>query len=118
MDRFDEQAREWFPCCCHKEIAKLGEHEAESVCNLWRFIADALRETWDAAIESAAKLSEPEGKRPCDCDRCDCGNSGNLEAVSYWDTSAFTAKGIRSLKSTTPRTSDATTGRATRIGDA
>jgi hypothetical protein len=49
-------------------------------------------------MEEAAKVCDPKNKRPCDCIRCDCGNQGNAEAVSSWDSQAFCAQAIRSMK--------------------
>ena len=48
-----------------------------------------------AIAEDCAKLVAPAGNRPCDCDICDCGNSGDLRAVTDWDTSNALAKAIR-----------------------
>lgn len=39
-----------------------------------------------AYILEAAALLEPKGPRPCDCDTCDCGNTGDLREVEAWDT--------------------------------
>lgn len=50
-----------------------------------------------ATIEECAKLVEPKQPRPCDCERCDCGNRGDMEAVASWDTDAYNAKAIRAL---------------------
>jgi hypothetical protein len=50
-----------------------------------------------AIIEECAKVVEPKGPRPCDCERCDCGNRGDMEAVASWDTDAYNAKAIRAL---------------------
>lgn len=49
------------------------------------------------AFEEAAKLVEPANPRPCDCDRCYCGNNGDAEAVAQWDADTFSAKSIRAL---------------------
>jgi hypothetical protein len=56
----------------------------------------------EAVIEQCAKLVEPKRPRPCDCERCDCGNSGDLEAVAAWDADAANAKAIRALSLTRP----------------
>jgi len=45
--------------------------------------------------EDLAEVVAPVGKRPCTCDICDCGNSGDLIAVTDWDTSNALAKAIR-----------------------
>lgn len=52
---------------------------------------------WNEAIEACARLVEPNGPRPCDCERCYCGNHGDLEAVAAWDADAANAKAIRAL---------------------
>ena len=49
-------------------------------------------------LEEAAREVEPKGPRPCDCDSCDCGNSGDLRAVAWWDEAAANADAIRALK--------------------
>lgn len=50
-----------------------------------------------AIIEECAKVVEPKGPRPCDCDRCYCHNMGDAEAVASWDADAYNAKAIRAL---------------------
>ncbi|MDI3563521.1 hypothetical protein [Bradyrhizobium sp. Arg816] len=47
------------------------------------------------AFEEAAKVVEPKGSRPCDCERCYCHNQGDAEAVASWDAGMATAKAIR-----------------------
>jgi hypothetical protein len=49
------------------------------------------------AYEIAARLVEPKSPRPCDCERCYCGNRGDAESVAAWDADAANAKAIRSL---------------------
>lgn len=49
-------------------------------------------------VEKCAKIAEPNGPRPCDCERCDCHNQGDAEAVARWDADMATAKAIRALK--------------------
>ena len=48
-----------------------------------------------AIAEDLAGVVAPVGTRPCTCDICDCGNSGDLIAVTDWDTSNALAKAIR-----------------------
>ena len=48
-------------------------------------------------VEECAKLVEPKGPRPCDCERCDCGNHGDMAAVAAWDADAANARAIRAL---------------------
>jgi hypothetical protein len=50
---------------------------------------------WNAAIEECAKMVEPKGERPCDCDGCYCHNNGDAAAVAAWDADAAMAKAIR-----------------------
>jgi hypothetical protein len=50
------------------------------------------------ALEMAAMKIAPEQPRPCSCDICDCGNSGDLRAVAYWDECNANAEAIRKLK--------------------
>jgi hypothetical protein len=61
----------------------------------------AMRELANAVkmdtIEACAKIVEPKGPRPCDCERCYCGNHGDIEAVASWDADAANAKAIRAL---------------------
>lgn len=56
-------------------------------------------EAWKAAVaaerERYAKLCEPTTPRPCDCERCDCGNSTDARMVAEWDEAAALAKRIR-----------------------
>jgi hypothetical protein len=48
-------------------------------------------------IEEAAKVVGPTGPRPCNCDRCDCMNAGDLEAVTSWDIQSGFEAAIRQL---------------------
>jgi hypothetical protein len=50
-------------------------------------------------IEECAMVVEPTKPRPCDCERCYCGNHGDMEAVAAWDADASNAKAIRALAS-------------------
>jgi hypothetical protein len=61
-------------------------------------IADAIRHARLDALEQAALRIQPTGKRPCDCDVCDCGNRGDTEAVAAWDEATSNAGAIRALK--------------------
>lgn len=57
-----------------------------------------MSDTYSDGIEAAARLVEPKRPRPCDCERCDCHNSGDLAAVTAWDADAAAAKAIRALR--------------------
>jgi hypothetical protein len=50
-----------------------------------------------AAAERAecAKVADPKSSRGCDCERCDCGNSGNAERAAQWDAETAIAAAIR-----------------------
>ena len=50
-------------------------------------------------VEECAKIVEPKRPRPCDCERCDCGNHGDLAEVAAWDADMANAKAIRALAS-------------------
>lgn len=79
-----------------------GIQEAvQAVQNLYRAVPQPVG-VREAVIEQCAKLVEPKRPRPCDCERCDCGNSGDLEAVAAWDADAANAKAIRALSLTRP----------------
>jgi hypothetical protein len=47
-----------------------------------------------AERERAARIASPSGPRPCDCERCYCGNPGDTEAVARWDTAHAIAAAI------------------------
>jgi hypothetical protein len=53
------------------------------------------------ALEEAAMLATPLLPRPCDCEVCDCGNSGDYARVVDWDSSNNLANAIRELKGAT-----------------
>ncbi|WP_028136143.1 hypothetical protein [Bradyrhizobium japonicum] len=55
----------------------------------------------DDLVERCAKIAEPSGPRPCDCERCDCHNQGDAEAVASWDAGMATANAIRALAART-----------------
>jgi len=48
-------------------------------------------------IEACAKIVEPNGPRPCDCERCYCHNVGDAEDVARWEADTANAKAIRAL---------------------
>jgi len=48
-----------------------------------------------AEREECAKVCEPKTSRPCDCKRCECGNTTDARMVSAWDESANIAFAIR-----------------------
>ncbi|MCK1459115.1 hypothetical protein IVB34_12530 [Bradyrhizobium sp. 2] len=53
------------------------------------------------AIEECAKIAEPKGPRPCDCEggHCYCHNMGDAMAVASWDADMAVANAIRALSS-------------------
>lgn len=51
-----------------------------------------------AGIEEAARLVGPITERPCDCERCYCGNIGSAQDVASWDAMAALAEQIRALR--------------------
>ena len=53
-----------------------------------------------AEREACAKVCEPKRPRPCDCEYCDCGNSGDRAAVVDWDASNALAAAIRARGNT------------------
>ncbi|KRR10837.1 hypothetical protein CQ12_21455 [Bradyrhizobium jicamae] len=55
-------------------------------------------------IEECAKLVEPKGPRPCDCEPfgCYCHNNGDAAAVAAWDADMATAAMIRGLSTSEP----------------
>jgi hypothetical protein len=62
----------------------------------------ALRAAPVAVRERAARIVQPAGKRPCDCDRCYCQNVGDAEAVAAWDAQNAAAEAIRALPLNAP----------------
>lgn len=36
-------------------------------------------------LAEAEKLRDTNGKRPCDCENCECNNSGDTYSVGNWD---------------------------------
>jgi hypothetical protein len=53
------------------------------------------RRAREEALEEAARVAGPSGERPCDCDRCDCRNVGDADAVARWDERVAIAEAIR-----------------------
>lgn len=45
--------------------------------------------------ERCAKICEPKNPRPCDCERCDCGNATDARMVAEWDEAAALVRRIR-----------------------
>ena len=94
----------------HLETIRSGANFAQAfsadalsalITRLTARLSSAERERDEArgkAIEEAAKLVEPKGKRPCDCDTCYCGNHGDMEEVAMWDAATHDARAIRALK--------------------
>ncbi|MCS3692054.1 hypothetical protein ABIF07_001030 [Bradyrhizobium elkanii] len=50
-----------------------------------------------AERERCAKIAEPKGPRPCDCEygACYCRNAGDAAAVASWDADMAVARAIR-----------------------
>lgn len=59
------------------------------------YTAEDLRAAQREMAEECAKLCEPKSPRPCDCERCDCGNSTDARMVAEWDEAAARAAAIR-----------------------
>ncbi|MEY9806931.1 hypothetical protein [Bradyrhizobium elkanii] len=74
--------------------------EAESYHAFWieerskRIAAEAAVK---AERERCAKIAEPKGPRPCDCEygACYCRNAGDAAAVASWDADMAVARAIR-----------------------
>jgi len=60
-------------------------------------LGDRAEEAERNALERAERIVRPSGPRPCDCERCSCGNSGDLAAVATWDSDTARADEIRAL---------------------
>jgi hypothetical protein len=45
--------------------------------------------------KACAKACEPKRPRPCDCERCDCGNATDARMVAEWDEAFNRAAAIR-----------------------
>ena len=67
----------------------------DSKHGLWDAEPEEIEAFAKAIAEDLAGVVAPVSKRPCDCDICDCVNSGDLIAVTDWDTSNALAKAIR-----------------------
>ena len=74
------------PQCCH-EFAAIPVNVQEELA--------AANDALKSEREECAKLCEPKAPRPCDCERCDCGNSGDAWDVAQWDEATALAKAIR-----------------------
>lgn len=79
---------EWVNVTC---VGDCSEKYAE-------IIGKAITTAVNEALEMAAREIGPKIERPCSCDICDCGNSGDLRAVAYWDECNANAEAIRKLK--------------------
>ena len=55
-----------------------------------------------AERERCARLCEPTGPRPCDCERCDCGNATDARMVAEWDEATSIARRIRGGEQAAP----------------
>lgn len=59
--------------------------------------AAGFRAGQEAMRRQAMNIARPATARPCDCDRCYCGNVGDAEMVSQWDEASALATGIAAL---------------------
>jgi len=91
-------------------VAMASVHDgavAQAITHSRKVLADQLiaarQEGVNEGLEKAAKCIAPLEPRPCDCERCTCGNIGDAEAVAFWDSSKLDADAIRALK-TAPTT--------------
>lgn len=66
------------------------------------FLTVAAHEGWLAGRESmrdeAAAFLTPKRPRSCDCDICDCQNSGDLQDVTSWDSDMRAANAIKAIE--------------------
>lgn len=69
-------------------VALLNSKDAPIYCDIAEVATAAER-------ERCAKIAEPVGKRPCDCERCYCGKPEDAQAVEAWDAMASIAAAIR-----------------------
>ncbi|WP_375048928.1 hypothetical protein [Bradyrhizobium sp. 8-10B] len=60
-------------------------------------ISERIEEAVKAERERCAKIAEPKGPRPCDCEygACYCRNAGDAAAVASWDADMAVARAIR-----------------------
>lgn len=49
-----------------------------------------------------AALRERQGKRPCDCESCDCGNSGDTYSVGSWDGANWILGEVEAMLAASP----------------
>lgn len=78
-------------------IARCSPDAIAGLLTLIERLAASQAETRRLALEEAARVVKPSGNRPCDCDRCDCGNVGDAEAVAAWDALDAPYRAIRAL---------------------
>lgn len=60
-------------------------------------VAAAREEGRVVGLGEAADWLAPSRARPCDCERCDCGNVGDLAEVAAWDAENDLSRAIRAL---------------------
>ncbi len=60
-------------------------------------ITTALQAARREGMEAALGIVRPKGERPCDCERCTCGNRDDAERVAAWDERAAMEAAIRAL---------------------
>ena len=60
------------------------------------FIGGLCFEATTQEREACAKFVEPSTPRPCDCQRCDCGNADDAQRTAEWDAAKSLAASIRS----------------------
>ncbi|ACL58511.1 hypothetical protein [Methylobacterium nodulans] len=52
----------------------------------WNDLPPEGKAVWQRVAQAAvAAALKPTGERPCDCERCDCGNVGDAAEVAEWD---------------------------------
>lgn len=76
------------------DIVRLATEHFAANSEGWRRLAFSARVM---ALHEAADLIMPKGSRPCDCQRCDCGNIGDAEEVRAWDEGMASATAILAL---------------------
>ena len=95
-------AREQF---MKKEVGETA-YEATPAAMPWCLLPREMKSLWRKieceVLELAAKAIEPKRPRPCDCERCNCGNPGDTAAVSAWDDATKSAELIRYMKTWGP----------------
>ena len=84
-----------------KNLAPTGRYNGLDI-EQWMQRAEQAESRAASAYALLAELRAKNGKRPCDCQSCDCGNSGDTYSVGSWDGANWILGEVEAMLAASP----------------